>query len=257
MTEELIKWDNLRDGIHLSLDNAAYFLKMATQLHDDDKFQLSIPCAILAFEESSKADHLDKNKTNGIGISEEEWDHICKHEYKLTESEKQTKKTLDEKSDHDVSFMGAMMQGIGLSGIHDKDTAILIKKKQIETYSRFSIIKERCFYIDWNKHNNKWKSFADLSNDEKKSLSRLIMTLARHKYLLTKFGVEAHENPFRKPTREERLFLNKSKEYLKAKAEHHSNLITVKEMQQFDKETDTLIGELEKGHKVLNKYFSN
>ncbi|MGI0060494.1 MAG: AbiV family abortive infection protein, partial [Nitrosotalea sp.] len=218
MNEEIIKWDNLRDGIHLSLDNAEYFLKMATQLHAKEEFQLSIPCAILAFEESSKADHLDKNKADGMGISEEEWEQICGHKYKLTESEKQTKKSLDEKSNADVSLMGAIMQEIGLNGITDKETAIMIKKKQIEIYSRFSIIKERCFYTDWDERHDKWKIFTVMSIAERQSLSRLMMTFAKHKYLLTKFGVESHENPFRKPTREEETFLNKAKEYMRAKA---------------------------------------
>jgi hypothetical protein len=83
------------------------------------------------------------------------------------------------------------------------------------------------------------------------------MTLAEHKYLLTKFGMESHENPFRKPTNEESLFLNKGQEYMKAKMEHHQKLKTVQEMQEFDQRTDRLIEEVQKGHKVLNKYFSN
>ena len=154
MTSEFIPWDNLREGIHLSLDNAEYFLKMARKLHDDNEFQLSIPCAILAFEESSKTDHLDDKKQEGLGLSDEEWDKICKHEYKLTDAEKRTKEVLENESNFFVSIQGSMMEGIGLSGIHDKDTAVMIKKKQIEIYSRFSTIKERCFYVDWNKHKN-------------------------------------------------------------------------------------------------------
>lgn len=257
MASEFIQWDDLPDGMHLAMRYAEYFLNMAKKLHGDNEFQLSLPCAILAFEESSKADHLDENRQEGFGISYEEWKSIRDHEYKLTEAEKQTKRILETKSDAFVAMQGSILKGIGLSGIYDRKTAIMVKQKQIEIYSRFSTIKERCFYSNWNKHKKKWESLNDMKQDEKKLLSLYILNLAEHKYLLTKFGIEAHENPFKKPTNEDISSLKKMEEFNQARIQHHQKMKSVQEMQDFDKKTEESLEELQKGLIILNRYFSN
>ncbi|MDE2588065.1 MAG: AbiV family abortive infection protein [Patescibacteria group bacterium] len=257
MTSEFIPYDNLRDGLHLAMQYAEYFLNMSKKLHDNNEFQISIPYAILAFEESSKAHHLDDNRFEGLGISDEEWKSIRNHEYKLTDAEKQTKKELENQTDAFVNWQGSVMEGLGLNGIHDRKIAIMVKQKQIEIYSRFSTIKERCFYANWNKRKNNWESLNGMTDDEKRLLSMYILNLAEHKYLLAKFAIEAHENPFRKPPKGIEFSYKETSKYLQEKLEHHKALKSVQEMRDFDKKTESILNEASKGLDVLNKYFSN
>lgn len=256
MAPEHISWDDLRDGIHLAMKYAESFLNTSKKLHDDGEYQISIPYAILAFEESSKADHLDKNRLDGLGISNEEWRLICNHEYKLTDAEKQSKENLENQTDADIEFQGSIMDEIGLQGIHDRKTAIQIKEKQIEIYSRFSIVKERCFYANWNKRKNKWESLNDLTTEEKKSLSLFILHFAESKYLLAKFRMESHEIAIGKSF-DNAISSKQLNETFQEKIKRHRGLKSVREMNDFVKKMEESSDELLKGNNVFDKYFSN
>ncbi|MDE1764945.1 MAG: AbiV family abortive infection protein [Thaumarchaeota archaeon] len=236
---------------------AEYFLNMANKFHNEKSFQSSIPFAILAFEESSKANHLDKNWLIGIGISFDEWKHILNHDYKLTDAEKRIKENLKDKTELSLQIDGEMIKSLGLEAIIDRKSAIQLKEIQIEINSRLSSVKERCFYSNWNKRKTRWDSFDDIPKEEQKTLSLFIIHIAEHKYLLAKFAMEVHENPFREITYEEESSTIKSEKYFDACKKHYQNMKTLTEMKEWERKTDISAKELTAGRTVLNKYFSN
>ena len=260
MTSDIeIPLDKIKDGLIIAKDYAEYFLKMSKKLDNEKEFQLSIPCAILAFEEASKAEHFYKKIKDKEEIDENEWKDIRKHDFKLTDTEKQAKQKIETNHELAILVQSAILQGVGLkSTVPDKETAIAFKKKQIETYSKFSKIKERCFYADWNSFKKGWSNFQKIPMHEKKAFSTYIIGIVEHKLLLTKLSLEVLENPFREITDEEVFSPEKSKEYLKAKLEHHEKFESIKEMKEYENKIDQMDeAEFILGEKVLRKYFSN
>lgn len=233
---------------------------MSERFHNENEFQLSIPFAILSFEESSKMDHFLNFVENKKNISRNEWEELRQHKFKLTQSEKEVKKILESQSDLDILLQNLFMKDRGLKNIAStKEEAIFVKKNEIEYKSKFSKIKEICFYANWNTQKNDWDNFQKIPFVEKESLSFFIFTEVEHKLLLAKLSLEYLENPFLKPLPKLSDSLQAIIQYLSEKTKHDQNLQTTQDMIEVEKKytNEEALKKIALGYDVLCKYFSN
>lgn len=256
--DALIPNNKIKDGMIIAKNHAEYFLKMAKDLHEMEDYQLSIPLSVLVFEESSKTYQFDTSRKEGKNISSEEWKDLRDHNFKLTHTDKQVKKNLESESELETQARRLILQSVGLKDVvSDRDQAIKIKEKSIEIQARFSKVKEICFYTNWNKNKNKWDDFNKIPKSSQKSISLFMIYLAEHKFLLANLCVDVLENSFRNIDDEELWDKEKSSKYLADRIEHHKNLKSVQMMMDFEETYDKKMTDLEKGHVMFNKYFSN
>ena len=256
---QLIPYEKIKTGVYIAKDHAEYFLKMSDKLYHENEFQAAIPFAILAFEEASKINHLLDFIQDNKNIERDEWKELRNHYFKLTHSEKEIKNNLESQSDYDIFVQNLMMRDRGLYDVvQTKADAILVKQKAIEVQSKFSKIKEICFYANWNEKKNEWDQFQKIPTDEKKLLNLFIFHLVEHKLLLAKLSLEYMENPFTKPIPKS-LSTRMINQYLSEKTKHDQNLQATKDMIEFEKKyaTNDGVKNIQLGYAVFCKYFSN
>jgi len=254
----LIPNNKIKDGMVIAKNHAEYFLKMAKDMHEMEDYQLSIPLSVLVFEESSKTYQLDTSRKEGKIISSEEWKDLRDHDFKLTHTDKEVKKDLESESELQTQARRLILQSAGLKDVvTGRDQAIKIKEKSIEVQARFSKVKEICFYANWNKNKNKWDDLNKIPKSSLKLISLFMMYLAEHEFLLANLCVDVLENSFRSIDDEELWDKEKSSKYLAARIEHHKNLKSVQMMRDFEETHEKKMTDLQKGHVMFNKYFSN
>ena len=251
----MIKNEKIKDGVILAKGHSEYFLKQSEKLHNDKQFQAAIPFTILSFEEASKVNHLLDFIKEKKDIDRDDWKELRYHEFKLTEDEKDVKKDLESQTNLDFTVQASFLQSVGLNTIPSRDDAIEGKKMEIEANAKFSKIKERCFYANWNFNKNEWDDFNKIPLNEQEALSFFLIWTSKRKLLLAKLGIEYHlENPFTKPIPNGIIGLS---EYLIEKTNHSKSLKTTQKMLEYDKEyaDGKTIEKLQLGYQTLCKYF--
>lgn len=151
------------------------------------------------------------------------------------------------------------MESVGLNAIPSRDAAIETKEKEIEVNAKFSKIKERCFYTNWNSSKNEWDDFKKIPLNEQEALSFFLIWSSKRKLLLAKLKIEYHlENPFTKP-RPNPTSIVEVNQYLNDRTNHWKNLKATQEMQEYDKEygDEKSTEILQLGYHTLIKYFPN
>ncbi len=110
-----------------------------------------------------------------------------------------------------------------------------------EIQSKFPKIRERCFYLDWNKRKSKWMDFQDISKTEQKLLGNLINFVTEEKLLVTDWILDIFQNT----------------EYDNSgNVRNPDDLKSLKKLQEF--ETNSMsIEHLVKCEKIINRHFSN
>ena len=219
-------------GITNSNNYAQYLCIEARSLHNLEKYQISIPCAILSFEESSKMDSLIELLE--VGIMEPEWKKLESHHIKTHGLENNIIKFLNSLPDNHEFFNGYkkfLEQGIN-NVATTKDEALQLKITMQSIQSKFSKIKEYCFYSNWDKRHSKWINFQDIPHDDQQLISTVVNFIALEKLLITEHIWEGFNDKI------------------------HDGTSSIDKLRIFEYQHISF-EELEKGKKVIYKYFSN
>ena len=229
--------EKIIEGISISNKYANDLLKQSKELKNMKKYQISIPCAILSFEETSKMDYMiDSLNTE---ILDHEWNNLQRHDFKATNLEKKIIKHLENIPDNDLFYQAGIELANSLqlnNFVCSQKGALKLKHTMQQIQSKFSKIKEMCFYSNWNERDNKWTYFHDIPKYEQKSLCNLVNFVAEEKLLyLESFWIMMKNNRDMK-----------NMECIQA----HENL------KKFEKTSES-IDELQEYQKILNKHFSN
>ena len=219
-------------GITNSNNYAQYLCSEASSLHYLKKYQISIPCAILSFEESSKMDSLIELLE--VGVMKHEWEKLESHHIKTHKLENDIIKFLKNLPSNHEFFNGAeKFLNQGLNNIATtKDEALQLKTTMQSIQSKFSKIKECCFYSNWDKRHSKWIDFQDIPLDDQQLISYVVNFIATEKLLITEHIWEEFNGKI------------------------HDGMSSTDKLQIFE-HTHASFEELEKGKEIIYKYFSN
>lgn len=254
----LIPNKKIKKGLEIAKKNIEFLLRQCKSSFEDKNYQLSIPLAVLAFEESSKIFQLYSIGKDGDDITNNDWEQLRKHDVKLTGIDKEIKKELHKEFDFETPFKSYMLQSVGLNDVvQDKEQAIKVIEKTIEIQSRFSKIKEACLYTNWNKQNKDWDDFSKISLTEQKLINFMILYQAVHQFHIALLSIETMNNPFPKITDEEFGNLQKRDLYMKNKIAHFNDFQSIQKMRMFEENHKDSVNDLRRGLKLFNRYFSN
>ena len=258
LDEILFHNEKILSGIHIAKNNAEKHLKESKIHHRNAEYQSAIPSSVFSFEESSKFSHLLDYLQKGNDVTCGNWEELRKHKFKLTDAEKEIKNNVENSSKLDQHINSTYLRDVGLTLVpNSKEENLFVLQKTIEAQSKLSKLKEICLYANWIEHKNDWNSFDDILISEQKALSLFVLNLTEHKFILSSLSLEYFENPFPKPSSDILRSPSASKNYLEEKIIHSQNMLITQKMKIHEQETISNIEEIQLGHEILNKYFSN
>ena len=178
-TDNWIELDKLREGMGLCINMAENLLKDSEILLKKKRYSSSASLAILAFEEISKADAMGLCMQSGKGMSQKIWNELSgggSHKLKLSVLTLRQKAFLKNKPTPEcVSYMDEISEVLGFPKPLEHEMA------QIQTHicekilPRLNIVKQECFYLNFDKEKNQWINFdsrLDLMRNRRKNSYR-------------------------------------------------------------------------------------
>lgn len=196
MADYLIPPEKIRDGINLALLYSISLLNSSGELFNKRKYQQSIPLAILAYEESAKANWLLIHLEEKRGVTREDWKSLRDHKFKLTQLEKDILKRLDNMSDAEMKiYLQFQQESAKEIAETSKEDAIKKRNDLLDILDKFEKIKEICLYSNWDQNEKKWKSFHKFSEQEQYAMSYSILNLAENLLGRVIFMKDLYENP--------------------------------------------------------------
>lgn len=252
-----IEYKYLKDGIIKAQQRAEFFYNKAQSL-ESSEYNLIIPLLILSFEESSKSIHLKKDYHSGKrrGLTKIEWQRFSKHLFKLTDTEKQYKEKLENSTNSEFNRQKLLVELMNLPGVtQNKQQSIQVKQSEIELQSRFSKIKESCFYVDWNNQKKKWVSLFDIPEKDLEKIVKFLFLYCKMKLLVAKFFVWIIENPIQTSAIPNLLSGDRNKITVDMLS-HWNSSPAKNEMDEYAPFLIKNMNDLKKGLDTINKYFS-
>ena len=189
----------------------------AELLLKNGRYSSSVALAILAFEELSKADLLRVKIIRNEKLSLKEWEKMVKgresHQIKLSYLiEKKEKKVEQKWSDFDIQFLNAANKKLGFISYGDRNSVrndIQVLKKILP---KLNLVKQDCFYLNWNFKQKKWLNFDNRFSDKiKKAIATYLILETKQILLLQKFTFELKDRLLVQLTEEDWLKLKNSK----------------------------------------------
>lgn len=212
-----IELDRLREGMDLCTDMAENLLKDSEILLKKKRYSSSVSLAILAFEEISKASVMELYMRDGKGMPQKIWNELSgggSHKLKLSALMLQQKAFLKNKPTPEVvSHMDEMNEILGFP------KSLEHKMAQTQTHilekilPRLNIVKQECFYLDFDKEKNLWVNFdGRFKDDYKKAIAVFLIAMTKKAIALQKFFSYIPSKPFDQYTVKEWNMALKSKQ---------------------------------------------
>ncbi len=198
------------------MDNANYFIneqetkegfqkivKVVKRLINDSKlclengrYSASVSLSILALEETAKADFFRVKLNEKKGITKKEWEdltaggksHIIKLNWFLDKKEKKIEKWTDE----DIEVLDKLSAEFGFYSHHGNKEETRKQIKLLKAFTqKYNIIKQSCFYTNWNNKEHKWVYFDTLFPDKIKILiANALFLESKRGFLMLQFAKE-------------------------------------------------------------------
>lgn len=244
----------IRDGIFWSFINADNALRTSEELHFKCNYQFSIPLSTISLEESLKGQILTHKLIKKQSISEGEWNEITTHKSKLTKSSLQLLERLNKISNKKFEeYLSNYVKEGFIPRARTKAELTSELKKDGEIYPKFQVLRERCFYADWNKSKQNWQSLLKFSEDEQEALSNFVLSSAAIELRHLCYSIEVVVNGYRKAgTVLHKIPFPSYSEYRKP-ADYES----IQEILDIQKKIIDNKKLLDKGFKIFRKFTSN
>lgn len=162
----------------------------------NNRLPTAIALAILAYEEMAKADLLRTKMVHDEELNLEEWETLSygkkAHFLKLSwYPTKRKEKVLNKWSDLDIRALSEANSKLGFLPNYPNKAELL---KEIEISEKINPklnkIKQDCFYVKWDKKDNKWISFDNLFSDKvMRAIATFLIFEGRHNVVMQKFSL--------------------------------------------------------------------
>ena len=216
-TDNWIELDKLREGMSPCINMAENLLKDSEILFKKKRYSSSVSLAILAFEEISKASVMELCMQNGKGMPQKTWKELSgggSHKHKLSALTLQQKVFLKNKpTPESVSYIDEMSGVLGFPKPLEHEMVQIHTHIYDKILPRLNIVKQECFYLNFDKEKNQWINFDSRFNDNsKKAIAMFIIATAKKAIALQKFFSYMPYKPFDHYTVKERNMVLKSKQ---------------------------------------------
>lgn len=189
----------LLHGFYVALHNAEHFYKTATSLYNQKDYQSSIPLATISIEEALKGYEMLIKFRKNLDITEEDWQNLTNHKHKLTNVFKfaaDVMKKEHKPEDLDAAKKEFEKRGVRIPDGADKELSRNLEKRAF-VYSHFQMLREGCFYADWDKSKGIFTYFDELTPGVQEALSFYILMEAESTINSFKASMETYVNALR------------------------------------------------------------
>ncbi len=204
---DFIPFEKTREGLKKCHAVVNRLITDAELLLKHGRYSSATALAILAYEETSKANELRMKAKTGEGISIKDWKKMSSgrgsHEVKLTNMLKQKEERVSKYTPSQAEFLKNIDEFLGLPYVDlTSQRSYISKMKKI--FPKFNFVKQDCFYLDWDEENQKWSYFDSKFNENtKKAIAHSIILEVKHTTALQKFVIDLPKKPFVEYTKEE------------------------------------------------------
>ena len=189
----LIKNTDLIGGVYFCLHNSVQFLESSEMLLDKSHYQTSISISTISIEESMKGLELLAKFRHNENITTDDWKNLTDHKHKLTKSITDALETLKKGSEDEIkkAQIDVEKYGYEFGDLSVQDFINRLKNKS-NIYAHFQKLREKCFYLNWDRLKDKWIVFDELSPEMQEALAFFVYVEAYTNQMILKFSIERH-----------------------------------------------------------------
>ena len=197
-SEILIKNTDLIEGFYFCLRNSAQFLESSKILLDKSHYQTSISISTISIEESMKGLELLAKFRHNENITTDDWKNLTDHKHKLTKSITDAFETLKKGSEDEIKKAQIEVEKYGceFGDLCVQDLINRLKNKS-NIYAHFQKLREKCFYLNWDRLKEKWIVFEELNPEMQEALAFFVYVEAQTNQMILKFNIERYADRLR------------------------------------------------------------
>lgn len=212
--------DEVKDGFEKCHKIINRLLSDAELLLKNGRFSSAVSLAILASEEVGKGEFLRKKALDCEGLTKKEWREISfggkSHLAKLR-AIADTKMELDKEysAKGKATQLPKTLSKLGIQSNPNVAEEIQYTKYLFEKiFPAFNLVKQDCFYLNWNGKSKKWIYFENRFDDKtKKEFANFLIKETRHNVFIQKLMFRLPDKPFKEFTPEDWQKFYGSKEF--------------------------------------------
>jgi len=200
VADDYISPEQVKEGFKKCHVVVNRLLKDAELLMKNGRYSSSISLAILAYEEVSKANDLRLKITDEEGLTKQQWTRMSfgriAHDIKLSSMVDRKEERLSQFNEREENFMNFVNDKLGLpsTDLIETRTQTLMMK---HVFPKLNVVKQDCFYLNWNEGGSDWTYFDRKFNDKiKKAIAKFLITITETIMVSQKFTIEIPSKPF-------------------------------------------------------------
>jgi len=224
-SKEYITFEEAKEGYKKMMKVVKRLLGDAELNLENGRYSSSLSLTILALEELAKADYFRLKIGEKKGLTKSEWNKLTlggSHDFKLNYFLDRKKVRVEKMTDENVRELSQLAVKFGVPITYNNKDEL---KLEIEMFkkiiAKFNLIKQECFYTNWDAKNRKWNYFESRFSDKVKlAISEYLFLEAKKDYYNEKFALELPAKPFQAFNSEDWVKVEKSENRIELAKAH-------------------------------------